>query len=56
MRTHGLIGLLGGVCALLLPTLGAWLALLGLLTVVTGCGLSVWLAQRWQGSSASPAR
>ncbi|MFQ2766137.1 MgtC/SapB family protein [Aeromonas caviae] len=49
MRTYGLIGLLGGVCALLLPTLGAWLALLGLLTVVTGCGLSVWLAQRWQG-------
>lgn len=49
MRTYGLIGLLGGVCALLLPTLGAWLALLGLLTVVIGCGLSVWLAQRWQG-------
>lgn len=49
MRTYGLIGLLGGVCALLLPTLGAWLALLGLLSVVTGCGLSVWLAQRWQG-------
>ncbi|WOQ12789.1 MgtC/SapB family protein [Aeromonas media] len=49
MRTYGLIGLLGGVCALLLPTLGAWLALLGLLTVVTGCGLSVWLALRWQG-------
>ena len=49
MRTYGLIGLLGGVCALLLPTLGPWLALLGLLTVVTGCGLSVWLALRWQG-------
>lgn len=49
MRTYGLIGLLGGVCALLLPTLGAWLALLGLLAVVAGCGLSVWLAQRWQG-------
>lgn len=56
MRTYGLIGLLGGVCALLLPTLGAWLALLGLLAVVAGCGLSVWLAQRWQGSLASPAR
>ena len=38
MRTYGLIGLLGGVCALLLPTLGAWLALLGLLAVVAGCG------------------
>ena len=49
MRTYGLIGLLGGVCALLLPTLGPWLPLLGLLAVVTGCGLSVWLAQRWQG-------
>ncbi|MEH8113170.1 MgtC/SapB family protein [Aeromonas veronii] len=49
MRTYGLIGLLGGVCALLLPTLGPWLPLLGLLAVVIGCGLSVWLAQRWQG-------
>lgn len=49
MRTYGLIGLLGGVCALLLPTLGSWLPLLGLLAVVAGCGLSVWLAQRWQG-------
>ncbi len=49
MRTYGLIGLLGGVCGLLLPTLGPWLPLLGLLAVVTGCGLSVWLAQRWQG-------
>lgn len=49
MRTYGLIGLLGGVCGLLLPTLGPWLPLLGLLAVVIGCGLSVWLAQRWQG-------
>ncbi|UNP88999.1 MgtC/SapB family protein [Aeromonas encheleia] len=49
MRTYGLIGLLGGVCALLLPGLGPWLPLLGLLAVVAGCGLSVWLAQRWQG-------
>lgn len=49
MRTYGLIGLLGGVCALLIPTLGPWLALLGLLAVVVGCGLSVWLALRWQG-------
>jgi uncharacterized membrane protein (DUF4010 family) len=49
MRTYGLIGLLGGVCALLLPTLGPWLALLGLLVVLMGCALSVWLAQRWQG-------
>ena len=49
MRTYGLIGLLGGVCALLLPALGSWLPLLGLLAVVAGCGLSVWLAQRWQG-------
>lgn len=49
MRTYGLIGLLGGVCALLIPTLGPWLALLGLLAVVVGCSLSVWLALRWQG-------
>ncbi len=49
MRTYGLIGLIGGVCGLLLPTLGPWLPLLGLLAVVIGCGLSVWLAQRWQG-------
>ncbi|MFM4703114.1 MgtC/SapB family protein [Aeromonas bivalvium] len=49
MRTYGLIGLLGGVCALLLPTLGTWLPLLGLLAVLMGCTLSIWLAQRWQG-------
>lgn len=49
MRTYGLIGLLGGVCALLLPSLGPGLALFGLLAVLIGCGLSVWLAQRWQG-------
>ncbi|MFM4943593.1 MgtC/SapB family protein [Aeromonas bivalvium] len=49
MRTYGLVGLLGGVCALLLPTLGTWLPLLGLLAVLMGCALSIWLAQRWQG-------
>ena len=49
MRTYGLIGLLGGVCALLLPSLGPGLALFGLLAVLIGCGLSVWLAQHWQG-------
>lgn len=49
MRTYGLVGLLGGVCALLLPTLGTWLPLLGLLAVLMGCTLSIWLAQRWQG-------
>ena len=56
MRTYGLIGLLGGVCGLLLPTLGPWLPLLGLLAVVTGCGLSSGWPSAGRGSSASPAR
>lgn len=49
MRTYGLIGLLGGACGLLLPTLGTTLALLGLLAILGGVVLSVWLSLRWQG-------
>lgn len=56
MRTYGLIGLLGGACGLLLPSLGPSIALLGLLAILGGTVLSIWLAQRWQGSLGSPAR
>ncbi|MGY3926922.1 MgtC/SapB family protein [Aeromonas simiae] len=49
MRTYGLIGLFGGVCGLLLPSLGATLPLLGLVAILAGVGLSVWLSQRSQG-------
>ncbi|SIQ97545.1 Uncharacterized membrane protein, DUF4010 family [Aeromonas sp. RU39B] len=49
MRTYGLIGLLGGACGLLLPSLGPSIALLGLLAILGGTVLSIWLAQRWQG-------